>query len=61
METKQIIEKMANLWFKEVSSFISNNNELSGKEFIENLEVEFPDLKFTFSIQTKEIILITEV
>ena len=58
MNPKQTIERMANLWFKEL---VNNGVVEAFSEFNETLEAEFPDLKFTYDIQTRYIILLTEV
>ena len=58
MNPKQTIERMANLWFKEL---VSNGVVESFSEFNETLEAEFPELKFTYDIPSGYIILLTEV
>lgn len=58
MNTKQIIERMANLWFTELM-----NEELisSFGEFKSMMYREFPELSFTYDVQSKTIILLTEI
>jgi actin-related protein len=58
MNNKQIIERMANLWYREL---VSNGVIEDYLEFEETLEAEFPELKFTYNVGTKQILLLTEV
>lgn len=58
MNTKQIIEGMANLWFTELM-----NEELIGSfgEFKSMMDNEFPELSFTYDAQSNTVILLTEI
>lgn len=58
MNNKQIIEKLVNISFRELIL----NRVINGFEGFESLVLsEFPDLKFTYDVQSKTIILLTEV
>jgi hypothetical protein len=58
MNKKELIERMANGWFKEL---IKEGIIESGSEFMETLRVDFPELKFSYNADAKFFILLTEL
>lgn len=55
---KETIQKMANLWWNEFTK--DDNDSDYGTAFKLILDNEFDELKFTYSVQSNEWILLTD-
>jgi hypothetical protein len=57
---KNTIQKMVNLWWNDIKVDEDGNADISPNEFKDSLEYQFPELQFTYSVQTNEWLLLTE-